>query len=120
MKKEEALALGVPEKHLREFQDKYNRDVQRAVQHSANGSVKFIRDAIRSMLPMICDEEALREILCLAAEIYSDSATRRRRPNENHIFLLTRGRTGGRRRCGGASAAPSSNEGAKKQRASTF
>ena len=53
MKKEEALALGVPEKHLREFQDKYNRDVQRAVQHSANGSVKFIRDAIRSMLPMI-------------------------------------------------------------------
>lgn len=71
MKKEEALALGVPEKHLREFQDKYNRDVQRAVQHSANGSVKFILDAIRSMLPMICDEEGLREILCLAAEIYS-------------------------------------------------
>lgn len=71
MTKAEVLALGVPETGLKEFQDKYNRDVQRAVQHSANGSVKFIRDAIRSMLPMICDEEGLREILCLAAEIYS-------------------------------------------------
>lgn len=71
MKKEEVLALGVSEERLREFQDKYNRDVQRAVIHHENGSIRSLRGAIESMLPLIRKEKGLREILRVTAESYS-------------------------------------------------
>ena len=71
MTKAEVLALGVPETGLKKFQDKYNRDVQRAARHNENGSIRSLRGAIQSMLPLIREEDGLREILCVTTGIYS-------------------------------------------------
>ena len=71
MKKEVVLAFGVPEERLKEFQDVYNRDLKKAVIHHENGSIRSIRNAINSMLPMIRSEEDMREILRVTAESYS-------------------------------------------------
>lgn len=60
MKKEEVLALGVPEEKIREFQALYNRDLDNRMRHPRDSGV---RSAIVSMLPMIQQEENLRKIL---------------------------------------------------------
>ena len=70
MKKDEVLALGVPEERLREFQDKYNQDLKKAVRNQQDGSAKAIRAAIESMLPLIRSTPALREILNLVTRLY--------------------------------------------------
>lgn len=70
MNKDEVLALGVPEERLRDFQDKYNRDLKRAIKNQQDGSAKAIRAAIDSMLPLIHSTPALREILKFVTRIY--------------------------------------------------
>lgn len=71
MTREEVLALGVPEERLRDFQDKYNRDIQRAVSNLGDGSTKNVRRVIESMLPMIRNAEGLRKILLLTTQLYA-------------------------------------------------
>lgn len=70
MKRDEVLALGVPEERLREFQDKYNQDIKKAIKNQQDGSAKAIRAAIESMLPLIRSTPALREILNLVTRLY--------------------------------------------------
>lgn len=70
MKRDEVLALGVPEERLSEFQDKYNQDLKKAVRNQQDGSAKAIRAAIDSMLPLIRSTPALREILNLVTRLY--------------------------------------------------
>ena len=70
MKKDEVLALGVPEERLSEFQDKYNRDLKKAIKNQPDGSAKAIHAAINSMLPLIHSTPALREILELVTRLY--------------------------------------------------
>ena len=70
MNREDAIALGVPEERLREFQDKYNQDLKKAVRNQQDGSAKAIRAAIDSMLPLIRSTPALREILNLVTRLY--------------------------------------------------
>lgn len=69
MTREEAIALGVSEEHLKEFQDFYHRDLRKATQQR-NGSGANLRAAIASLLPVIHDTDELRRILMLATEIY--------------------------------------------------
>lgn len=70
MNKAEVIALGVPEERLNEFQEKYHRDLRRAVQKQEYGSTKPIHVAINSMLSSIKDVDKLREVLALVTEIY--------------------------------------------------
>lgn len=70
MNKTEAIALGVPEERLNEFQESYHRDLRRAVQKQEYGSTKPIRAAINSMLSSIKDVDKLREVLVMVTEIY--------------------------------------------------
>lgn len=70
MNKAEAIALGVPEERLSEFQEVYHRDLRKAVQRQEYGSTKPIRAAINSMLSSIKDVDKLREVLSLVTEIY--------------------------------------------------
>lgn len=67
MKKEEILALGVPEEKIREFQELYNRDLDNRLRHPKDSG---IRAAIASMLPMIQQEENLRKILKSVTHFY--------------------------------------------------
>lgn len=76
MNKEEALALGVPEERLRDFQEVYNRDIRRAVRNQQAGSAKAVRAAIDSMLPLIHSVAALREILEVVTRLYCLSHTK--------------------------------------------
>lgn len=70
MTRQEAIALGVPEERLNEFQELYHRDLRRAVQKQEYGSTKPIRAAINSMLSSIKDVDKLREVLVMVTEIY--------------------------------------------------
>ena len=70
MTRHEAIALGVPEERLNEFQELYHRDLRRAVQKQEYGSTKPIRAAINSMLSSIKDVDKLREVLVMVTEIY--------------------------------------------------
>ena len=70
MNRDEVLSLGVPEERLRDFQDKYNRDLKKAIRNQQDGSAKAIRAAIDSMLPLIHSTPALREILELVTRLY--------------------------------------------------
>ena len=54
VKKDEVLALGVPEDKIREFQTLYNRDLDSRMKHPNNNVTK---EAILSMLPMIQEEK---------------------------------------------------------------
>ena len=80
MNRDEVLALGVPEERLREFQDKYNRDLKKAIKNQPDGSAKAIRAAIDSMLPLIRSTPALREILELVTRL---SCSPRSKPKED-------------------------------------
>lgn len=80
MNRDEVLSLGVPEERLKEFQDKYNRDLMRSIKNHQDGSAKAIRSAIESMLPLIRSTPALREILELVTRLYSAP---RSKPKEN-------------------------------------
>lgn len=70
MNKAEAIALGVPEERLKEFQEKYHRDLRKATQRQENSATKPIRAAINSMLSSIKDVDKLREVLVMVTEIY--------------------------------------------------
>ena len=71
MTRDEAKAFGVPEERMKEFQDRYNKDLKKAAQRQAeNGAVKPIRAAISSMLPLIQDADKLREVLMFVTESY--------------------------------------------------
>lgn len=70
MNRDEVLALGVPEERLREFQDKYNRDLKKAIKNQPDSSTKAIRAAIDSMLTLIDNPMALREILKFVTRLY--------------------------------------------------
>ena len=70
MTRDEALSLGVPEERLKEFQEYYGRDLQRAVNRKAEGSSKAVRTAIESMLPLIRRPAELRKILDLTTRLY--------------------------------------------------
>ena len=74
MKKEEILSLGVPEEKIREFQELYNRDLNKAVVSAIDrnrGCGKGeTRTAIVSMLPMVRNEESLQKILKTITHFY--------------------------------------------------
>jgi len=70
MNRDEVLSMGVPEERLREFQNKYNQDLKKAVRNQQDGSAKAIRAVIDSMLPLIRSTPALREILELVTRLY--------------------------------------------------
>lgn len=70
MNKAEAIALGVPEERLKEFQEKYHRDLRKAVQRRENSTTKPIRAAIDSVISSIKDVDKLREVLAVVTEIY--------------------------------------------------
>lgn len=70
MKKEEALALGVPEERIREFQDLYNRDLRRVAARVNESGGGGVRAAIASMLPMIQDVDNLRKLLMSVTHFY--------------------------------------------------
>lgn len=74
MTREEAIALGVPEEHLKEFQELYHRDLRKTAQRES-GSASNLRAAIAGLLPVIKDADELRSILMLATEIYSRPKT---------------------------------------------
>ena len=70
MNKAEAIALGVPEERLKEFQEKYHRDLRKAVHRRENSTTKPIRAAIDSVISSIKDVDKLREVLAVVTEIY--------------------------------------------------
>lgn len=74
MKKEEILALGVPEEKIREFHELYNRDLNKAVvnaiDHNRWRGKRETRTAIVSMLPMVRNEENLQKILKTITHFY--------------------------------------------------
>lgn len=76
MKKEEIIALGVPENRVRDFQKLYTRDVKKMAM-AAPGKCGPIREAIISMLKMVQDVDALREILDLVTRLYCSPKTRK-------------------------------------------
>ena len=69
MTREEAIALGVSEERLKEFQELYHRDLRKAAQRESS-SASNLRAAIAGLLPVIKDAEELRRILVLATESY--------------------------------------------------
>ena len=74
MKKDEILALGVREEKIGEFQELYNRDLNKAVVNVIDrnrGCGKGeTRTAIISMLPMVRNEESLQKILKTITHFY--------------------------------------------------
>jgi len=70
MKKEEALALGVPEERIREFQDIYNRDLRKAVKNDRDKQEGGTQTAIMHFVPLIKEEENLRKILKTVSHFY--------------------------------------------------
>lgn len=70
MTRQEAMAFGVPEERLKEFQDQYHKDLRKTAQSLRNDSERPIRGAISSMLGRIHNLDQLREILMRVTEIY--------------------------------------------------
>lgn len=67
MKKEEALALGVPEDKIREFQDIYSRDLTNRMKHQKYSGT---RAAIAAILPLIQGKDSLQKILETVSHVY--------------------------------------------------
>lgn len=66
MKKEEVIALGVPEENYKIFQERYSRDLDRRVKTLAaknRDTTPELRDAIMSMVTLIKQPETLENVL---------------------------------------------------------
>ena len=87
MKKEEALALGIPEDKVREFQALYSRDLASRMKHIKPSGIQA---AIESMLPLIREEENLCKILKTVSHFYileNQNAPQQEGENENQDIV---------------------------------
>ena len=82
MKKSEVLALGVPEKKIKEFQCLYNRDLKNRIKTTSEGGYK---EAIMALIPIIQEPESLQKILKTATHFYIMECSKKKAPEDEEL-----------------------------------